>query len=229
MIGKNDRFGLVLLLSCGLLCLSSGVQAGPLPRVNQSSAVSSSSVEPSAPAVVPVAPQAAFQPAAVPQDASLALAQGSGQEYVLGIGDKIKLTVYGEADISGEYEISSTGIVALPLIGDVPAANMSASAFEKLVRDKLAEGYLNDPRVNVQVTNYRPFFILGEVAKPGSYPYVNGMTVVNAVALAGGYTYRADKGDMTVTRASDPHNEADVEETEAVSPGDIIRVPERFF
>ncbi|MDD2324656.1 MAG: polysaccharide export protein [Alphaproteobacteria bacterium] len=227
MIRKKNKLGLVLLLSCGLLCLSAAVQAGPLPRVVQPSTSSSASTDSYGNA--PVA-QAAPQAAVPVVNPPVPVVPGSGtQEYILGIGDKVKLTVYGEADISGEYEVSSTGVLALPLIGDVPAANMTASAFEKQVREKLADGYLNDPRVSAQVTSYRPFFILGEVAKPGSYPYVNGMTVVNAVALAGGYTYRADKGDMTVTRASDPHKEADVEETEVVMPGDIIRVPERFF
>lgn len=86
--------------------------------------------------------------------------------YVLGTGDRIKLTVYGEADISGEYEIASLGNVALRLIGDVPATNQTVSVFEQAVRSRLADGYLHDPRVSVQVINYRPFFILGEVSKP---------------------------------------------------------------
>jgi len=155
---------------------------------------------------------------------------GSAQEYVLGTGDKIKLTVYGEAELSGEYEVSSTGVVAMPLIGNVRAAGLPIRTFEEAVRQKLAQGYLRDPRVSAQISNYRPFFILGEVAKPGSYPYVNGMTVINAVALAGGYTYRADKEEMTLSRASDPDkSDKAVSEEMAVLPGDIIRVPERFF
>lgn len=151
----------------------------------------------------------------------------SSQEYVLGVGDKIRLTVFGETDLSGDYEIGSTGLVALPLIGDIRAAGQPLRVFEQSVRAKLSQGYLRDPRVSAQVVNYRPFFILGEVAKPGSYPYVNGMTVLNAVALAGGYTYRADKSGVTVTRGGDRENKVD--ETASVRPGDIIRVPERFF
>jgi polysaccharide export outer membrane protein len=155
---------------------------------------------------------------------------GIGHEYVLGTGDEIRLTVYGEDDLSGQYEISSTGIVALPLVGNVQAAGHTISQFEGLVREKMTQGYLKDPRVSVQVTNYRPFFILGEVAKPGSYPYVNGMTVLSAVALAGGYTYRADKGDIRVTHANVPtKEEQDSDERTNVIPGDIIRVTERFF
>jgi polysaccharide export outer membrane protein len=149
---------------------------------------------------------------------------------VLGIGDEIRMTVYGEDDLSGQYQIGSTGIVALPLVGNVPAAGHTIDQFEQAVRDKLTKGYLNDPRVSVQVANYRPFFILGEVAKPGSYPYVNGMTVLSAVATAGGYTYRADRGDVRVTHANVANKEEeDINETSAIMPGDVIRVTERFF
>jgi len=159
----------------------------------------------------------------------VAVSQGNVSEYVLGIGDKVRLTVFGETDLSGDYVISSTGKVALPLIGDVLAAGNSVRAFEQAVRQKLSNGYLRDPRVSAQVINYRPFFILGEVAKPGSYPYVNGMRVVNAVALAGGYTYRADRKDIRIKHSKDNKKEALVPEEAIVMPGDIIRVPERFF
>jgi len=155
---------------------------------------------------------------------------GVSQEYVLGTGDRIKLTVYGESDLSGEYEVGSTGVVALPLIGDVHVSGQSIRVFEQAVRAKLTEGYLKDPRVSAQVINYRPFFILGEVAKPGSYPYVNGMTTINAVALAGGYTYRADKSGVTISHANDAEKkDLPAAEEAIVMPGDIIRVPERFF
>lgn len=171
-----------------------------------------------APAVVPAIP-------ASPQAAGAA-----AEEYVLGPGDEIKMTVYGEDDLSGQYVVGSTGVVALPLIGNIDAAKLTIRQLEDAVRAKLAVGYLKDPRVSIQVLNYRPFFILGEVAKPGSYPYVNAMTVLNAAALAGGYTYRADRNDIRITRADDPtKTEKDVGEDEPVKPGDIIRVPERFF
>ena len=151
-------------------------------------------------------------------------------EYVLGTGDQIRLVVYGEDDLSGTYEIGSTGVVALPLIGDIAAANMTINQFEKAVHAKLVAGYLQNPHVNAQVVNYRPFFILGEVAKPGSYPYVNGLTVLNAVALAGGYTYRAQSDGALIVRANDPtKTEKRIREEAAVLPGDIVRIPERFF
>ncbi len=170
-------------------------------------------------------------PAEVPQQGLVVLADPSSvKEYVLGVGDRLRLTVYGEDDLSGDYEVNSTGVVALPLIGNIQAAQLTVRAFEDTVRTKLASGYLRDPRVSVQVSNYRPFFILGEVAKPGSYPYVNGMNVLNAVAMAGGYTYRADKGDIVIVHANDPSKkEVKAREDAPVMPGDVVRVPERFF
>lgn len=157
----------------------------------------------------------------------VALAAAPG-EYVLGIGDKLRITVFGESDLSGEFEVSSTGQIAMPLIGAIPASGQTVDHVQTALRDRLADGYLRDPRVSIEVLTYRPFFILGEVMKPGGYGYVNGMTVVNAVALAGGYTYRADKGDIQIKRGGS-EVEQDAGEQTAVQPGDVIRVPERFF
>ena len=120
--------------------------------------------------------------------------------------------------------------MALPLIADVMARDLTLRQFEKAVAAKLSDGYLVSPRVSVDVLNYRPFFILGEVNKPGSYPFVNGMTVLNAVALAGGYTYRARQDHITVVRLKEQaKGEQPAAEDANVLPGDIIRVPERFF
>ena len=149
--------------------------------------------------------------------------------YQLGTGDKIRVTVYGEDDLSGEFQVDGSGYVRLPLIGQVMAAGRTLHDFEKDVETKLADGYLREPRVAVEVTGYRPFFILGEVNKPGEYPYVNGMNVVTAVALAGGYTYRADQSDVYIQRNGQPEKEMTADETTRVMPGDVIRVTERFF
>lgn len=174
-------------------------------------------------------PGARLPRVAVPSpDSEAVMPDAPVTSYVLGTGDQIRLTVYGEDDLSGQYEVGSTGMVALPLIGEVNAAGRTIAEFESAVAARLKQGYLKDPRVSAQVANYRPFFILGEVSKPGSYPYVNGMTVLNAVALAGGYTYRADKDGVTITHAA-AAKENDVRENAAVMPGDIIRVPERLF
>jgi len=150
--------------------------------------------------------------------------------YTLGPGDKIHVTVFGEADLSGDFDISDQGIVALPLIGPVNVNGKTISEAETLITARYAKDYLVNPRVNVAVLNYRPFYILGEVQKPGSYPYVSGLTVINAVALAGGYTPRANTSHIVITRASDrAAGEKEVPQTAAVFPGDVVRVPERFF
>jgi|SRR5579885_2523735 protein involved in polysaccharide export with SLBB domain len=150
--------------------------------------------------------------------------------YKLGTGDKIRVTVFGEKDLSGEFEINDQGMAALPLIGPVKIAGKTIGEAESLITAAYGKDYLVNPRVNVEVLNYRPFFILGEVQRPGSYPYVNGMTVINAVALAGGYTPRANRDRILMKRAANPGaGEQQVSEDSAVLPGDVIRVPERLF
>lgn len=150
--------------------------------------------------------------------------------YRLGSGDRIKVTVYGHEDLSGEFELDSEGTVAMPLIQDVQAGGLTVTELERAVTDKLSPDFLKHPRVSIEVLNYRPFYILGEVREPGSYPYVNGMTLIKAVAMAGGYTYRARTSKVKITR---PGNETQVEiqadPDTLVMPGDVIEVPERFF
>lgn len=150
--------------------------------------------------------------------------------YKLGVGDKVRVTVYGEKDLSGDFDVNDQGEVTLPLIGAVRIAGKSVGDAETVITSAYGKNYLVNPHVNLQVMNYRPFFILGEVKNPGSYPYVNGMTVVNAVALAGGYTPRANQKGIEVKRGSTPAGaDVTVSEDAGVLPGDIIRVPERFF
>lgn len=151
-------------------------------------------------------------------------------EYRTGAGDKLRITVFGHDDLSGEFQVDGSGIISLPLIGDVAAGERSVKEIEGAIVDKLKPGYLKNPRVSVEVVNYRPFYILGEVKNPGSYPYVNGMTVVNAIALSGGYTYRAREDRVLIIRAEDPERTKQSGSLDtSVSPGDIIEVPERFF
>jgi protein involved in polysaccharide export with SLBB domain len=149
--------------------------------------------------------------------------------YRLGTGDKIRVTVFGEKDLSGDFDVNDQGLVALPLIGPTRLNGKTISEAETLITTALAKDYLINPRVNVEVLNYRPFFILGEVQKPGSYPFVNGMTAVNAVALAGGYTPRASRSHIFIRRARSGGAEQEVAEDAVILPGDVIRVPERFF
>ncbi len=166
--------------------------------------------------------------------AERASAQAGGSTsltYRLGAGDKVKVTVYGQTDLSGEFVVDGSGTVQLPLIGQVKALGLTVRQFETAITDALKSGdYLKDPRVSVEVTNYRPFYIIGEVNKPGEYPYVNDMTVLNAVALAGGFTFRADDGEVYVRRnGGTTEIKLPADQSTRVEPGDIIRVGERFF
>jgi polysaccharide export outer membrane protein len=151
--------------------------------------------------------------------------------YQLGSGDHIRIIVYGQPDLSGEFHVDGAGRVSLPLVGDIKAGGRSVGQFEVSVVDALKPQYLRDPRVSVEVLNFRPFYIVGEVQKPGNYPYTNGMTVINAVAMAGGFTYRADDDDFTIRHANDPSDEdgEDADRNTKVKPGDVITVPERWF
>lgn len=156
--------------------------------------------------------------------------EGEPLGYVLGTGDRVRLTVFGEPDLSGEFEVDATGKVSLPLIGDLKVGGLQMREAEKSVADRLAQGYLANPRVNIEVMNYRPFYIIGEVNQPGSYPYVNGMSVLTAVAVAGGYTYRARDDRVILTRANDPQRRKYRAAPDTpVLPGDLIEVPERLF
>lgn len=158
------------------------------------------------------------------------LAQESNAPYELGAGDEIRVIVFGEEDLSGEFEVDGTGRISLPLIGSVSIGGMDISAAESRIVDLLADGYLITPRVNIEVLNYRPFYIIGEVKEPGSYPYVSGMTVLEAVAYGSGFTYRANKKKIEITRRQ--HGETikiNVDTNAVVLPGDTVRVTERFF
>jgi len=170
--------------------------------------------------------QVAEAPAAVPLTATASV----GYEYKLGSGDKIRLIIFGEPDLSGEFTISGDGVVALPLIREVKATGLTASQLQMKVENAFKEGYLKDPRVSIEVLSFRPFYILGEVNKPGEYPYSNGITVVNAVALASGYTYRANQKKVFLRHAgATSEEEVPLTSTTMVAPGDTIRIAERYF
>ena len=150
--------------------------------------------------------------------------------YTLGPGDRVRVTVFGHEDMSGEFEVDGSGIISPPLVRDIKADGMTVREVEKVIAERLSPDYLRNPSVSVEVMNYRPFYIFGEVNAPGSYPYVNGMTVVNAVAMAGGYTYRARTGTARLTRATDRTKTPEtVDRDTPVLPGDVIEVPERYF
>ncbi|MGE0665626.1 MAG: polysaccharide biosynthesis/export family protein [Sphingomonadales bacterium] len=152
------------------------------------------------------------------------------QHYRLGPGDQIRLTVFGESDLSGQFKVGDDGTVALPLIGQIPAQGRSPAELEKAIADKLQPDYVRDPNVSVEVMTYRPFFIIGEVNRPGSYPYQSGMTALEAVALAGGFTYRAKTEQVLIKRTTGTTSEETLLPIEtAVMPGDVIKIRERYF
>ena len=160
-----------------------------------------------------------------------AYAVETGVEYKLGPGDKVRVAVFGEEDLSGEFIVSNNGGVAMPLVGEVRAGGLTPVLFQQEIQEKLAAtGMVRAPRVSVDVLNYRPFYILGEINKPGQYPYAIGMTVTKAVATAGGFTYRANNRMVFLTREGSAR-EIPVSVTAAtwIGPGDTIRIGERTF
>ena len=151
-------------------------------------------------------------------------------EYRLGAGDKLRILVFEEVDLSGEFMVDGTGTVAMPLIGQISAQGKTVREIETLIETALRAGYLNDPQVSVEVVNFRPYFILGEVNSPGTYPFQNGLTVTEAAATAGGFTYRANKKTIYIRRAGADSEEAvRLTTTTRVYPGDTVRIGERLF
>lgn len=172
----------------------------------------------------------ANQPAAAQDDDSTPAIDATDTDYKLGPADKLRVIVFGEESLSGEFIVSGTGKISLPLIGDVQVAGLTIRAFQDEVQNALKAGYLKDPRVSAEVLNFRPYYILGEVSSPGRYPFTDGLTVINAVAAAGGFTYRAKKSVVYIKRINDvqEHKYA-LSGTTRVMPGDTIRIPERIF
>jgi polysaccharide export outer membrane protein len=151
--------------------------------------------------------------------------------YRLGPGDVVRLITVGDEQLTGEFHVSDTGAIALPLLGAVPAATLTPEALAGRIREALVKANLYQaPSVSVEVTAYRPIFVLGEVSKPGQYPYQPGMTVVTAAAVAGGFTYRAIDSYASVVRTRDGvAMEGKATRQSFVQPGDVITVFERRF
>lgn len=150
-------------------------------------------------------------------------------EYRLGPGDQLRVIVFGEADLTGQFVVGSQGSISYPLVGEVPASNLTLPEFSIALKEQLSQ-YLRAPNVSVEVANYRPFFILGEVQRPGTYPYSASLTVLNAVATAGGFTYRANDDRVYIKHANEPQERAyRLTSITPVLPGDTIRIGERRF
>jgi len=153
-----------------------------------------------------------------------------GGPYTLDSGDRLRIVVFGQDALSNIYLVDAEGAVALPLIGTVPARGLTTAQLAASIKDRLANGYIREPSVAVEVDIHRPFFVLGEVTYPGQYPYVPNMTVENAIAIAGGFTPRGFKYTVAVTRRlNGVPARLTVPLHEPLCPGDTITVQERWF
>lgn len=158
-----------------------------------------------------------------------ALADMANLEYRLGPGDQLRIAVFNEPDLTGQYLVGDQGAIAYPLVGTVQAAGLTLSEFSQQLQAALLT-YIRQPNVSVEVSNYRPFFILGEVTRPGTYPYSAHLTVQNAVATAGGFTYRANQSRVYIKHADEDEERAyRLTNSTPVQPGDTIRVGQRLF
>ena len=150
--------------------------------------------------------------------------------YKLQAGDRIQITVFGHEELSGNFAIDDGGSIAFPLLGRVRLDGLTLYQAEGLLIHALKPDYLVDPRVGIQIREHRPIYILGEVANPGSYPYRQGLTVTEAVALAGGFTFRANEDALRIKRASDPARRGQTATPATrVLPGDTVRVDAGLF
>lgn len=150
--------------------------------------------------------------------------------YVIAPGDRVRLKVYGDDNLSDEYEVNSAGRVSIPLVGSVKAAGLTTGELEKAIASRMKGNIARDPKINIEIANYAPFYIFGEVKKAGVYPYQPGLTVADAVATAGGLTYRADESAIYLQHPGAKASElVKLDVPMRVRPGDNIRVSERMF
>ena len=160
-------------------------------------------------------------------DLPVLVAKPDVSSYHLGAGDRLDIKVLGADELNGQYTVQDDGTIRMLMVGEVRVAGFTPQQVQTEIENKLKAGrYITQPHASVAVLNYRPFYILGEVARPGGYPYVSGMKVLSAVAAGGGYTYRANQDYVIVTRNGED-NRADA--LISIQPDDIIRVPERYF
>ena len=163
-------------------------------------------------------------------DASALTQESPSGEYRLDAGDRIRIVVYGQETLTGEQLVGADGTVSMPLIGNVSAVGATPQELAAKIQTRLADGFFQNPSVTVSMVAYRPFYILGEVNQPGQYEYAVGMTVRDAVAKAGGYTYRAQEKNILLKRAGmDDEIRVRLDKDVPIRPGDTIRIVERYF
>lgn len=152
------------------------------------------------------------------------------QPYRLGAGDRVRVTVFEQDGLTNTYSVDQSGYISFPLVGAIPARGHTAQQMEKAIADKLRQGYLRDPDVSVEIDRYRPIFVMGEVGAAGQYSYVPGLTVQKAVAIAGGFTPRANQESVDITRdINGKVMTGRVVTSDPLLPGDTVYVRERLF
>ena len=145
-------------------------------------------------------------------------------------GDKIRINVFGEDKLSGDYEIDQSGQISLPLAGTVAAVGLTQTELEQALAKKFRSEYLKNPKVTVTIATLKPFYMMGEVEKPGEYAYKSGLNVLTALAIAGGPTYRASRNTVEIQRRGETSmREYPISSSVPILPGDVIRVPQRYF
>lgn len=161
----------------------------------------------------------------------VSLSSGAGLAAFLQPGERLKITVYGEEALTGEYDINPGGYVSMPLIGAIRAAGRTQAEFGRDVANRYRRGgFLQDPNVTVAIVQFKPFYVLGEATAPGEYPYRSGLNIHAAVAMAGGFTYRASRSIVLIRHTGEEvWKEYPLTEPVPIAPGDLIRVPERYF
>lgn len=165
-----------------------------------------------------------------PRIAAPKFALESSAPYQLASGDRLRIIVFGQDNLSNIYAVDGTGRISMPLIGTIDVQGRTTQQLERAIEGKLRAGYLREPKVSVEVDAYRPFFVLGEVTNSGQFPFVNGMTVQTAVAIAGGFTPRGQRSYAEITRLMDGQLvTGTVPITYPVRPGDTIVIKERWF
>jgi protein involved in polysaccharide export with SLBB domain len=165
------------------------------------------------------------------QGAAASPAGAKDPDYKLGANDRLRITVFGQPTLTGEYTLDGNGVLAFPLIGNVPANGVTTSQLQQSIAAKLEPDYLVNPNVSAEVITRRPFFVIGEVQKPGNYSYVTSLTAINAVAIAGGFTRRAKKNDFYIRRLAADGQAVRIEahSGSVLQPGDTLEVRERLF
>jgi protein involved in polysaccharide export with SLBB domain len=174
----------------------------------------------------------AAPPSTAATSATSAASAPTDTEYTLAPGDKVRIIVFGEETLTGEYVITSGGNLSFPLVGNMKVTDKTVEQVQLALVAALADGYVNNPRVNIQVISFRPFYILGEVNRPGEYPVSTGLTLQQAVASAGGYTYRANLKRAYLKRANDTSEQLlNIKKSGpiVIRAGDTIRIGERHF